>query len=89
MRRPPDQARLQKVWDSNYFHVATLALIVSNFVFTIKGMENKNPKLVDLYERIDTIYTVLFAAGAGRHRPTRTAAAIRLIRCQNLLLLPS
>ena len=79
-----EQARLQKVWESPAFHFVTLALIVSNFVFTIKGMENKNPNLVDFYERIDTIYTVLFAAGAGPYHPTRTDATIRFIWSQIL-----
>jgi hypothetical protein len=57
------QFALQRVWLSTAFNVLVLLLIVSNFVFTVRGMENVNPDNDAFFERVDLIYTILFALG--------------------------
>jgi hypothetical protein len=59
------QAGLQSVWHSTAFNLVVLALIVSNFVFTVRGMESTNPDDDAFYERVDLIYTILFTIGAS------------------------
>jgi hypothetical protein len=59
------QAALQRVWQSTAFNLVVLALIISNFIFTVRGMESTNPDDDAFFERIDLIYTVLFALGAS------------------------
>ena len=40
-----------------------LFLIVSNFVFTVQDMENKDPDWVGFYSNAELAYTVLFSIG--------------------------
>ena len=57
------QTTLQKIWQSLFFNIIIMLLIVSNFVFTVRGMENKNPERDAFYEKVDLLYTVIFALG--------------------------
>jgi hypothetical protein len=57
------QDSLQIVWQSPVFNILIMALIASNFVFTVRGMESKNPDDNAFFERVDLIYTVIFALG--------------------------
>jgi hypothetical protein len=59
----PIQKNLQKVWNSSYFNAVTLILIVSSFYFTFNGMQNVDPEMDNFYERVDLIYTIIFATG--------------------------
>jgi hypothetical protein len=59
------QATLQRVWQSTAFNSVVLALIISNFIFTVRGMESTSPDDDAFFERVDLIYTVLFALGAS------------------------
>ncbi len=65
------QAALQSVWQSTAFNLVVLALIVSNFVFTVRGMESTNPDDDGFFERVDLIYTLFFALGAAPSTPSR------------------
>ncbi len=53
------------MWNSSYFNAVTLILIVSSFYFTFNGMQNVDPELDNFYERVDLIYTIIFATGNG------------------------
>jgi hypothetical protein len=66
------QKLLQMVWDSIPFNLAVLALIVSNFVFTVQQMENDDPARQPYFDRIDLAYTVLFTIGVYLVLPFRT-----------------
>ncbi len=60
------QASLRRVWNSVWLNTAILAFIVANFVCTIRGLENRDPRYDALYERVDLFFTVIFTVGA-RH----------------------
>jgi hypothetical protein len=59
--------RLQKIlrhaWNSVSFNLLVLALIVSNFAFTVMQLENKDPDMQPFYENVDLAYTIIFAVG--------------------------
>ncbi len=57
------QTGLRRTWNSFPFNMIILALIISNFIFTVKGMENTDPAADSFYERLDLIYTIIFAVG--------------------------
>jgi hypothetical protein len=61
--------RLQKIlchaWNSIPFNILLLFLIVSNFVFTVMQLENKDPDMQPFYENVDLAYTVIFSVGAS------------------------
>ena len=65
------QKNLRHVWDSVPFNLFVLALIVSNFAFTVLQLENTDPALQTFYENVDLAYTVIFAVGASEPSPTR------------------
>ncbi len=81
--------RLQKAlrhgWNSVPFNLLVLALIVSNFAFTVLQLENTDPDLQAFYEEVDLAYTVIFALGEPpcarccAHRPA-SPHATRLSR---------
>jgi hypothetical protein len=52
------QARLQEVWDSVPFNLAVLFLIVSNFVFTVQQLENRDPARQRYFEVVDLTSSV-------------------------------
>jgi F0F1-type ATP synthase delta subunit len=58
-----EQKKMQKVWNSPYFNAVTVSLIVSSFSFTFNGVQNVDPEMDNFYERVDLIYTIIFAAG--------------------------
>ncbi len=51
------------MWNSSAFNAVVLLVIVSNFVFTVRGMENDNPDDDAFFELVDLLYTVVFALG--------------------------
>jgi hypothetical protein len=57
------QKHLQKMWDSGAFNICVLFLIVSNFVFTVQQLENKDPARQPYFESIDLAYTIIFCVG--------------------------
>ena len=57
------QETLQAMWDSIPFNISVLLLIVSNFVFTVLQLENKDPSQQPFYETVDLVYTTFFCAG--------------------------
>jgi hypothetical protein len=63
------QENLQTIWDSFAFNICVLILIVSNFIFTVQQLENKDPSKQAFYETIDLVYTTFFSAGNARARP--------------------
>ena len=63
------QANLQLIWDSLAFNFCVLILIVSNFIFTVQQLENKDPSQQPYYERIDLIYTIIFCVGNASRCP--------------------
>ncbi len=63
------QAGLRSTWNSLPFNMIILALIVSNFIFTVKGMENTDPANDGFYERLDLIYTIIFSIGPSSTSP--------------------
>jgi hypothetical protein len=64
--------RLQKLlrhgWNSMPFNLLVLALIVSNFAFTVMQLENTDPDMQPFYEDVDLAYTVIFTVGAPSSR---------------------
>jgi hypothetical protein len=57
------QETLQAAWNSIPFNLCVLLLIVSNFIFTVRQLENTDPSQQPFYERVDLIYTIIFSAG--------------------------
>jgi hypothetical protein len=57
------QESLQDVWASMTFNVCVLALIVSNFIFTVQQLENKDQSKQPFYESVDLGYTIIFSIG--------------------------
>jgi hypothetical protein len=59
------QANLKSIWGSFYCNILILVIIVSNFVFTIRGMEvSSDTSDYKFYERVDLAYTILFTIGS-------------------------
>jgi hypothetical protein len=75
------QAALQRVWQSVPFNMLVLFLIVSNFFFTVRGMENTDPDSDAFFEWVDMIYTILFTLGARPH----PSAPCKHPRCTSIL----
>jgi hypothetical protein len=63
------QETLQAMWDSIPFNILVLLLIVSNFVFTVLQLENKDPSQQPFYETVDLVYTIIFCAGNAPFLP--------------------
>jgi hypothetical protein len=63
------QGKLQEIWDSIAFNILVLILIVSNFIFTVQQLENKDPSLQRYFETIDLAYTVIFCIGSASRSP--------------------
>jgi hypothetical protein len=80
------QKILRHVWSSVPFNVAVLALIASNFAFTVLQLENRDPAMQPFYEDVDLAYTIIFAVGTSeplstRHTNARTAELISQGAC--------
>jgi hypothetical protein len=58
------QQSMQKIWKSTIFNFILLFIIVSNFAFTVKGLENTDSSNDAFFERVDIVYTVLFSVGS-------------------------
>ena len=57
------QQSILYVWRQRVVRLLLLFLIVSNFVFTVQDMENKDPDWVGFYSNAELAYTVLFSIG--------------------------
>ena len=57
------QKSILYVWRQRVVRLLLLFLIVSNFVFTVQDMENKDPDWVGFYSNAELAYTVLFSIG--------------------------
>ena len=57
------QRRLRLAWNSIPFNLAVLVLIISNFVFTVEQLQNADTARQPFFERVDLIYTIVFALG--------------------------
>jgi hypothetical protein len=55
------------VWNSPYFNAVALSVIVSSFFFTFNDLQNVDPEMDSFYQRVDLIYTIIFAAGNCLH----------------------
>jgi hypothetical protein len=58
------QKRLRQWWNSVPFNLLVLALIVSNFAFTVLQLENQDSDMQTFYENVDLAYTIIFTIGA-------------------------
>ncbi len=59
------QKFLQRILDSRVFTMVVLALLISNFVFTVQQLENDDPSRQPYFERIDLAYTIVFSIGSA------------------------
>jgi hypothetical protein len=57
------QEALQGIWNSVPFNICVLILIVSNFIFTVLQLENKDPSQQAFFENVDLAYTIIFSIG--------------------------
>jgi hypothetical protein len=73
------QGKLQEIWDSVPFNVCLLFLIVSNFVFTVQQLENKDPSMQSYFERIDLVYTIFFCFGIASRFPVNFSSILSLL----------
>ncbi len=71
------QKMLRHAWNSVPFNLLVLALIVSNFAFTVMQLENKDQDMQPFYENVDLAYTIIFAVGVT-HTAQCTITRVRL-----------
>jgi hypothetical protein len=59
------QIYLQRIVHSGVFTMVVLALLISNFVFTVQQLENDDPSRQPYFEKIDMAYTIIFSIGSA------------------------